>query len=243
MKQFLSVSLFSACLGLIPAQAADPAHLKLLTEDYPPFNMADASGRITGLSTEIVHQLLQRAGISHDIELLPWVRAFNRAVLEPGTCVYSTTRTEQREHQLKWIGPIVENPWVLYARNDNKTVVTTLESVRPYRLGGYSGDAIAQYLISKNFEVDLASTDVQNVRKLVAGRIDFWATGKYSGATLATREKAADIRPVMTFNTTFMYLACHPRMDDRTVALLNSTLDRMRKDGTVAKITARYHQD
>jgi polar amino acid transport system substrate-binding protein len=110
-------------------------------------------------------------------------------------------------------------------------------------LGGYSGDAIAQYLISKNFEVDLTTTDAQNVRKLVAGRIDFWATGKYSGATLATREKAADIRPVMTFNTTFMYLACHSRMDDRTVALLNSTLDRMRKDGTVAKITARYHQD
>ena len=33
MKQFLSVSLFSACLSLTPAQAADPAHLKLLTED------------------------------------------------------------------------------------------------------------------------------------------------------------------------------------------------------------------
>lgn len=226
------------------ALAADAAHLKLLTEDYPPFNMADSGGRVIGLSTEIVRQLLQRAGISYDIELLPWVRAFNRAVLEPGTCVYSTTRTEQREHQFKWIGPVVENPWVLYARNDNKTPVPALEAVRPYRLGGYSGDAIAQYLIGKNFEVDLSSADVQNVRKLLAGRIDFWATGKYSGALLAEREKAgASIRPVLTFNTTLMYLACNPRMEDRTVSLLNDTLERMRRDGSVARIAARYHQE
>ena len=243
MKAVLWAALLCTCALSGPVPAADPPHLKLLTEDYPPFNMADASGRIIGLSTEIVHQLLQRAGIGHDIELLPWVRAFNRAVLEPGTCVYSTTRTEQREHQFKWIGPVVENPWVLYARSDNKLNVTTLETVRPYRLGGYSGDAIAQYLISKNFDVDLASTDLQNVRKLVAGRIDFWASGKYSGAMLAAREKAANIRPVFTFNTTFMYLACHPQMEDRTVSLLNDTLEKMRKDGTVAKISARYHQD
>lgn len=242
MKHLLAASLSGACLCLAQAQAADPISLKLLTEDYPPFNMNDAGGRVTGLSTEIVRQLLQRAGISHDIELLPWVRAFNRAVLEPNTCVYSTTRTEQREHQFKWIGPVVENPWVLYARHDNKTAVPTLEAVRPFRVGGYSGDAIAQFLVSKNFEVDLASTDVQNVRKLVAGRIDFWATGKYSGALLAEREKATgSIRPVLTFNTTLMYLACNLRMDDRTVNLLNDTLERMRRDGSVARISARYH--
>jgi len=176
------------------AMAADAAHLKLLTEDYPPFNMADSGGRVIGLSTDIVRQLLQRAGISYDVELLPWVRAFNRAVLEPNTCVYSTTRTEQREHQFKWIGPVV--------------------------------------------------ADVQNVRKLVAGRIDFWATGKYSGALLAEREKAsASIRPVLTFNTTLMYLACNPRMEDRMVSLLNETLERMRRDGSVARISAKYHQD
>lgn len=226
-----------------PAWAADPAHLKLFTEDYPPFNMTDGSGRIVGMSTEVVQQLLQRAGIGHDIEMLPWVRAYNRAILERDSCVYATTRTEQRESQFKWIGPISETAWVLFARSDNARVINNLEAVRPYRIGGYSGDALAQYLIARNFDVDLARADEQNVRKLLAGRIDYWASGRYSGAILLQREGVHNVRPVLTFNTTFLYLACNLSLSDQIVARLNDLLARMRKDGTVAKISSRYHTD
>ncbi|MDC7698887.1 substrate-binding periplasmic protein [Vogesella indigofera] len=231
------------CCLVLPLHAAEPLQLRLLTEDYPPFSMQLADGRIGGLSSDIVREILRRAGIGYRIELLPWVRAYNSAVLEPNTCVYSTTRTEQREHQLQWIGPVVENPWVLYGRDDGPQELSNLEAARRYRLGGYSGDAVAQYLISRGFEVDLASNDVQNLRKLQAGRIDLWATGKYLGAALVAREKAARLRPLLTFNTTFLYLACNQMMADGTVRLLNEHLRGMHKDGTVARINARYLND
>jgi len=230
------------CLAL-PLHAAEPLQLRLLTEDYPPFNMQLADGRIGGLSSDIVREILRRAGIGYRIELLPWVRAYNSAVLEPNTCVYSTTRTEQREHQLQWIGPVVENPWVLYGRDDGPQELSNLEAARRYRLGGYSGDAEAQYLIARGFEVDLASNDLQNLRKLLAGRIDLWATGKYLGAALIAREKATGLRPLLTFNSVFLYLACNQMMADGTVRLLNEHLRGMHKDGTVARINARYLND
>ncbi|MFC3532751.1 substrate-binding periplasmic protein [Vogesella facilis] len=237
----------SLAVGLIllaaGSRAAGPPALTLLTEDYPPFNMLQAGGRIGGSATDIVRELMLRSGVRYSIELLPWLRAYNRAVLEPHTCVYSTTRTDQRESQFKWIGPVAENPWVLYARSDSPRELHNLEDVRRYRLGGYAGDAVAQYLIARNFDVDLANTDVQNVRKLQAGRIDYWATGKYIGAQLVAREKAANLRPILTFNTTFMYLACHAGSSDQLVAQLNDTLRKMQKDGTVAKINARYLHD
>lgn len=233
--QVLGLALWS---GLVCA--ADAPMLKLLTEDYPPFNMQSTTGQISGMATDIVRELMARAGYRYSIELLPWLRAYNRAVLEPGTCVFSTTRTEQRENQFKWVGPVVENPWVLYARADDPRQIRNLEATRPYRLGGYTGDAVAQYLIARNFEVDLASNDAQNVRKLLAGRIDFWATGKYSGAMLVAREKAANLKPILTFNNTYMYLACHAGTADQQVGYLNELLAKMQKDGTVAKINARY---
>ncbi|SCK11507.1 ABC transporter substrate-binding protein [Vogesella sp. LIG4] len=234
---------FGLLLLAATAWAADPVTLRLLTEDYPPFNMLAANSQISGSATDIVRELMQRNGIRYSIELLPWLRAFNRAVLEPGTCVYSTTRTDPRESLFKWIGPVAENPWVLYARSDNPRVPNTLEDARRYRLGGYAGDAVAQYLIARNFDVDLANSDEQNVRKLQAGRIDYWATGKYIGAQLAAREKAGNIRPVLTFNTTFMYLACNLGLSDQLVGQLNDTLHKMQKDGTVAKINAHYLRD
>ena len=223
--------------------ASETVQLKLLTEDYPPFNMQTQPGQIGGAATDIVRELMTRSGVRYQLELLPWLRAYNRAILEADACVFSTTRTEARETQFKWIGPVVDNPWVLYALVDDKRAIGSLEAVRPYRIGGYSGDAVAQYLVARNFDVDLATNDQQNVRKLQAGRIDYWATGKYSGAIMIAREKAHNIRPVFTFNNTQMYLACNLRLDDQSVLQLNDTLRKMHKDGTVAKINARYQLD
>ncbi|RQO72818.1 ABC transporter substrate-binding protein [Aquitalea sp. FJL05] len=229
-------SLLLLCSQLV--QAAPP--LRVLTEDYPPFNMMGPGGHISGLSTDIVQELLRRAGVAYDISLLPWIRAFNLTVLEANTCLYSTTRTDSREHQFKWIGPLVENPWVLYARADNRHAILSLEEARSFKIGGYSGDATSQYLIDRGFDVDLANTDQLNVKKLLAGRIDFWATGKYLGASLLAREKAGNVRPVLTFNTTLLYLACNPAMPDIQVQQLNELLRAMQRDGTFARINAKY---
>lgn len=222
----------------LAAHAAPP--LRVLTEDYPPFNMTGPGGHISGLSTEIVQELFKRAGSNYAIELLPWIRAFNLTVLEANTCLYSTTRTDAREHQFKWIGPLVENPWVLYARADNRHAVLSLEEVRPFKIGGYAGDATSQYLIDRGFDVDLANTDQLNVKKLLAGRIDFWATGKYLGASLLAREKVSQLKPVLTFNTTLLYLACNPAMPDSQVQQLNELLRGMQRDGTLTRINAKY---
>ncbi len=229
-------SLLLLCSQLV--QAAPP--LKVLTEDYPPFNMMGTGGHISGLSTDIVQELFRRAGVSYGISLLPWIRAFNLTVLEANTCLYSTTRTDSREHQFKWIGPLVENPWVLYARADNRHAILSLEEARSFKIGGYSGDAISQYLIDRGFDVDLANTDQLNVKKLLAGRIDFWATGKYLGASLLAREKVSQLKPVLTFNTTLLYLACNPAMPDSQVQQLNELLRGMQHDGTLARINAKY---
>ncbi|GGY02676.1 substrate-binding periplasmic protein [Paludibacterium paludis] len=231
--------------GIVPGVVVslafgDPApSLRLLTEEYPPFNMTEA-GKAGGLSTEIVRELMKRAGVKSTVEVMPWIRAFNLAVLEPRTCVYSTTRTDSRGPLFKWVGPLVENPWVLYARAGSAHAVTGLEGARPYKIGGYGGDAVSQFLVERGFEVDLTHTDVQNIRKLQAGRIDFWATGKYLGAYLVAREKATGLSPVLTFNSTFMYLACHRSLPDSQVRDLNGILHAMQKDGTLARINAKY---
>jgi polar amino acid transport system substrate-binding protein len=48
------------------------------------------------------------------------------------------------------------------------------------------------------------------------------------------------IVPVLTFGHTDLYLACHRDVSDELVMKLNAVLRRMHKDGTSAKIEARY---
>lgn len=222
------------------ASRAQTPTLHILTEQYPPYNMLDARGQVSGMSTEVVQEMFRRTQLPYRIELQPWIRAFNNAVLENNTCVYSTTRTDNREHQFKWVGPLVANTWVLYGGPNSPKGILSLEDARRYTIGGYSGDAESQYLIGLGFNVELTPSDELNMRKLLANRIDFWATSKQRGTYLLARQKTGAIRLQLTFNNVFLYLACNPGVSDSTIRRLNDALTAMQHDGFSDTLHKRY---
>jgi polar amino acid transport system substrate-binding protein len=214
--------------------------LRLLTEDYPPFSMLASDGSVSGLSSDLVREMFKRAGVAYRIELQPWLRAYNSARQDGHTCIYSTTWTVARAHQFKWIGPLASNPWVLYAGPASPKPITVLEDVRNFRIGGYGGDAEADYLQQQGFKVELVPSDKLNARKLLAGHIDFWATSQFRGNELVRRENLPQLRPVLAFSTAVLYLACNPLVEDVTIGRLSRALQEMRQDGFFERTTAHY---
>lgn len=232
-------------LGLVTAAALIPVafangELTLTTENYPPFNMLDEdTGRIVGISTDIVRAVMTRAGQSYKMSFLPWQRAFNDALTKPDTCVFSTTETQERLPQFKWVGPLVTNNWILFGRADSKLVIDSLADAKKHVVGGYKGDAVALFLEAEGFEQDLAAFDHLNPAKLAARRFDLWGTGEFLGPYLAARA-GVPIKPLYTFKETVMSMACNKTMDARVIERLNQVLTQLKADGTVAQIVARY---
>ncbi len=241
-----------AFLPAVQAQptAAESPLLVLATEDYPPFNMrisqqvrGGSRDEITGISTDIVLRVMERTGIPHEIGIYPWERAYKMALEQPHHGVFSTTRTEAREPLFRWVGPLVSNNWVMFRRRgDENVTVKSLEEAKQYRVGGYQGDAIEQFLRGAQFpQLDVATNDQLNVNKLLRGRIDLWATSEAMGPYLAARlGKAAEIEPAFTFQETQMYLALHRETSDARVAQLQTALDGLRAEGVVDEIYRRY---
>ncbi|MFC4159825.1 substrate-binding periplasmic protein [Chitinimonas lacunae] len=224
--------------ALLSALALPALALNLTTEDYPPYNMTQG-GKVGGLATEIVEEMAKRAQVPVKIGLFPWERAYNMAQSDPDTCVYSTTRTPQREALFKWVGPLVNNDWVLYAV-DNAKPIAKIEDAKNAKIGGYRGDAIAVFLKENGYKVEETTNDSQNPEKLKAGRIDYWATGKQLGAYLAKQKGITGIKPILTFKETQMYLACGKSVPDATITKLNDALKAMQGDGTMDKINKKY---
>jgi len=214
----------------------------LVTEDYPPFNIVNPkTGEVTGLSTEKVQELMRRAGEKYSITAYPWARSIQMAQNNPDTCVFSTSRTPGREQLYKWVGPLVKNNWVIFARADDSRHPKTLEDLRIYTIGSYRNDAIAEYFSLKGFNTELASTDADNPRKLLAGRFDFWASGELLGWEMLKQQGLTKmIVQLFTFNQTEMYLACNTTMSQAKVDKWNQILKEMDKDGTSAAIEKRY---
>ncbi len=217
------------------------SQLLLTTENYPPFNMREeGTKKIIGISTDIVREVMMRAGISYSIEFLPWKRAYGMALRNPGTCVFSTTETAARKPKFKWVGPLVQHDWVFFGLLDSGIVITSIDDARNYVVGGYDGDAVAVYLAQQGIKLDLATHDRYNARKLAAGRFQLWATGQHLGPYLANQAGVA-IKPLFTFRETVMSLACNRSVDDKTIKTLNAILADLRREGMVDQLVAKYY--
>jgi len=216
--------------------------ITLTTEDYPPFNFTDdQTKQIIGISADKINIMMQRAKMDYTIEAYPWTRAFQMAQQSPDTCVFSTVRNPARENLFKWVGPLGNNNWMIYVRSSTKSAAQTLEDLRPYTIGVYRNSAIGTYLQQLGFNVDWANYDVENPRKLVYGRFDYWASGELMGQYhINETGLQGQIIPLFKFHTAGMYLACNLAIPLSTINKLNQILKEMDKDGTSTAIDKKY---
>lgn len=229
----------SACAATAPVSSQQP-RLYITTEVSAPSSMVDG-GRVVGIATDKVREAMSRAGVAYTIEMLPWKRAYNAALQRPDACVYSTTRTPDREALFKWVGPTDIAQWVLIGRADRKWQVRTLEDVRGLRIGTYNGDARDAYLRERGFITDPTSNEVSNPQKLMLGRIDLWAASLRSGSTVLSRYGYdKQIVRLLVFNEIGVYLACNRAVPNDVIARLNTAFDQIAQDGTGRRIERRY---
>ena len=246
----LLLALATSALCLTSAVfAADTSRysLVLLTENFPPYNMAKngknfaQNQNLEGIAVEVLRETFKRADIGYSMTLrFPWERIYNLALEKPGFGVFVTARVPEREALFKWVGPIGPDDWVLLARANSPITLTSLEQARQYKVGAYKGDAIALALEEKGMAPVIVLRDQDNARKLQAGQIDLWATGDPAGRFLARQVGISGFKTVLRFNQAQLYLALNKEVPDEVVVRLQKALDQLRAEGVVDKISDKY---
>jgi len=233
----------------VSAKAAlpDDYEIVLLTENFPPFNMAAdgknyaADQNISGINAEIVREMFRRAGINYSLTLrFPWERIYKQVLEHPDQGLFSTTYTPEREPLFKWVGPLASTGWVLLAPPDSPLRLSSLDQARQYRVGAYKNDAVSQHLESKGFEPLNSLRDKENISKLMKGQIDLWATTDPVGLYLAKQEGVTGLTTVLRFNDAQLFLALNKDTPDEVVSRLQKALNEMREDGAIDAILRRY---
>jgi polar amino acid transport system substrate-binding protein len=249
---FKRLLLVLACASVLLAGAAHAADnadtsLVLLTENFPPYNMAKngknfaQDENINGIAVDIVREMFKRAEINYSLTLrFPWERIYKLALEKPGYGVFVMARLPDREKLFKWVGPIGPDDWIMLARADSKIILESLDQARKYKIGAYKGDAIAETLTKQGLAPVVVLRDQDNARKLVHGQIDLWATGDPAGRYLARQDGVTGLKTVLRFNSAELYLALNKNVPDEVVAKLQAALDQLRKEGVVDDIMARY---
>ena len=234
-----------ACIFCLSAMvmSAQAENFEIMTEEYPPFNYTE-DGKLTGLSSEVMVELLKRMGHPEDIKVVPWSRGYNLIQKKEGMILFSMTRTEQRESLFKWVGPVAENKWVFFAKKGSGVQINSLDDARKVKkIGTYKDDAAEAYLKEQGFtNIESVVNDQANVKKLMAGRINLWIVGQLQGLFKAKSAigDARFLEKVFDVKETQLYIAFSKSASDAEIAKWQAELDRMKADGTYDAILKKY---
>ncbi len=224
------------------AQAPEPL-LQVITEDSGPGNRIE-NGKPAGYNVEVVREILKRVHHPDNIQVFPWARGYAMLQSETHVALFSTTRTPEREHLFKWVGPTNINTWVLYKKKGSKWRIAALDDAKKVgAIGVLRDDAKQKYLMDNGFtNIDPVNLGMQNAQKLLNGRIDLWFTANLGFA--AETEKAgiamAEFEPALVLRRNYLYVALSNDTPDATVHRWQAALDAMKKDGTYKAILSRH---
>jgi polar amino acid transport system substrate-binding protein len=223
-----------------------PGIFQLVTEEYPPVTFLK-DGKPSGLVTEMVREIAARQGIPDNIRLTSWKNAYNMALLYPKVVLFSAERTPERESLFHWVGPVGKNSAILYARKGSGIRISRLDEARNVAaIGTTTNWFTEQHLKREGFGNLLSSPDPRaNVVQLMNGEVQL---SVFTDITIPEIVRQAgysmtDLEPVFTVGRTYFYIALTRDTPAEVVDAWQSTLDRLKQDGTFERIYRSYLPD
>jgi polar amino acid transport system substrate-binding protein len=226
----LLVGIFTIMSCAAPAPAEK---LRILTEDYPPFNYVDTNGKVIGQSTDVVKSIMGKLGQNITIEVMPWAKAYQLTQTDPATALYSVARTSEREHLFMWVGPIgVYENW-LYAKKGSGVHVSTLEDAKAVKAIAAVKDEAGQQKLEGQGFINIVFTDAtaDGLKQLNAGTVDLWL-GTREDVELVAKKAGInpdDLEPVVFVHKLDLYLAFNKNTAYSTVDAWQKALDSLKK--------------
>ena len=218
------------------------AELRIISADFDPYTYSTSRGG-AGAMYEVVQEVAKRVGQSAKIEFMPWARAQSIAKTQLNIGILPLARVPEREVDYVWLLPILNDPYVFFARKDSKFDISTIESAKSLRIGTFGG-SLAEVLLRKmgfkNFKS--VTTDIQNVRMLKADRIDVWVAplsfkNRYKKKGGLGEE---NLRVGATLIMLNEYFAASKSLDPETIRKWQLAFKSMKSDGSYAAIMKKY---
>ena len=234
----LLLSILLAISGEAHAELPKNYQIILQTDNFPPFNMGPShknfarGDEVQGIATDTVREIFKRAGIGYSLTLRsPWDRIYTQTLTDSGHGLFSVARTPQNDGQFKWVGPLARYESVLLATAEKRIDLSTLTQAKELQIGAQKSSGVSQYLESQGLRPTDSLSEEENLRKLLSGRLDLWATADPVWRYHAKEQGVEGLTPVLSFRAEDLYLALHKDTPDEAVERLQGALNEVIGEG------------
>jgi polar amino acid transport system substrate-binding protein len=230
----IATSLFS--LSPISQVHAETVHFT--TEDYPPFNYRE-SKTVVGATTEQVRKVMTDIGVDYTIDIMPWARAYNQALMEPMTCVFVAAHNEERDKLFKWVQPLLIDRNVLIKHSGSSVTAGNIAEARKYLVGTWREDYTEAILRRNNFpRIDVGSDFKATLKKLMSDRIDLMPISEFYFDKL--KQEGDAVEKVAVLSQQPMGIACQKDFPPELLNRMQKALNDLIANGTQKQIFLKY---
>lgn len=244
-----SLILFILCFPLaVPSALAQPNSITVYTS-YPPLT-TNGSNPGSAIHTEFVDIVLKQVGVEYELLRAPHARSYRFTQNTPNSLFFAVQRTPSREQDFHWIGRLSQNEaqYNLYKLKSRKDLlVSDFDSIRPYRIGVLRADAFREHFEYHGFEfVEPVNRRGDNLKKIAAGRIDFFASAAGNIESLCIRYEfdCELLEPVLKLEgvSSGAHLVANKDSDPEFIELLTKIFQEKFTDGTYTALLEKYSQ-
>jgi len=212
-----------------------PDDLVFVTEEYPPFSYLEGNVP-SGLSVDLITAALTRVGMNvspEQIRFMAWSDAYRMVRERNNTGIFSIARTNERERDFLWVGPLMQCPVVFFATNE------TLKTKRPDKgelkavvILDDIGEKMARDAGIPEEQIFSVTTPAQAIQRLVDGTSDVWVYAQYPGEsfvqTIAEDPQKFFVLDDLGWAT--YYLAFNKNTDPQIVEKIQEGLNAIKQD-------------
>ena len=220
--------------------------VKIATGEWAPFISESLANQ--GLVAAIIDESFKTQQLQTQYGFYPWKRAMDLASKGSWHATTPWAMSEERKTDFYYSLPIIEESNVLLHHKDLDLTWSNFEDLSQYKIGitkGYSyGDEFTAAEANKILRVQRTSTDRQNLKKLVAGRIDIFIVEKNVAKSLIKNELKPEVANNYIFNekplsTRGLHLLFSKASPTAKVMLnaFNTGLTTIKDNGIYSKLT------
>ena len=250
MQNVLQIDMLRALFFLIvfvaasqKASAGDKGELLIVTEHYPPYEMAEPINGLRGFDFEVVNEVFRMMGYTPNIQFLPWKRAIQMARVGRAVGLLTCAYTDERAEFIIFSDPISRFTNGFFVRKGFDGIKpSSIQDVKGEKVASVSGYESLDALKDAGFEPMAASNSEAALSMLLAKRYDYlYIGGEKTKFDLKQQnmEDAAEFHPIITKDFHFCFSKGFPGVEDLVIKF-NNALDLLRYSGRYARIHAKY---
>ncbi|CAI2936191.1 ABC transporter substrate-binding protein [Aminobacter niigataensis] len=235
-----------AALLLTLGGASAQEKLKIGTEGaYPPFNTVTADGKLAGFDVDIANALCAQMKVECEIVAQDWdgiIPALQGRKFD--AIVASMTITDERKQQVDFTNKYYTTPLALIAPKDSALTSAEPDALKGKTVGAQASTTQSIYAedhyAKVGAEVKLYPTQDEAVADLTNGRLDAVVADKFVLVDWIKTTGQDCCKMIGDLDGTDSLTGIAVRKGDPLREKLNAAIDAIVKDGTYAKINAKY---